>query len=90
MPCGGIYPVKGTPFAEFVTPEMPCWFCDKGDCDCFCDEWDAVIHSGCVEAFLFTDEGKVILRHKHPVSILENGAVVVLFGEGHEPLSETT
>lgn len=81
MPCGGIYPMKGSEIGKFTTAQMPCWVCQKGNCDCFCDEWDTTIHSGCVESFLKTDEGQCVLDHGHVVAIMRDGQIVVLHEE---------
>ena len=68
MPCGGIYPIKDS----WVEP-----YCNIGDCfqcnkqtdvnDLWVEEWDAPIHKNCVDDFLKTEEGKIILDHKHEV-----------------------
>jgi hypothetical protein len=84
MPCGGIYPIAGSALEKFTNDKQPCWMCDKGSCDCFCDEWDTMIHSACVPAFLETDEGKIVLAHRHEVIVMRDGARVVLFGEEYE------
>lgn len=59
MPCGGIYPVSGLIY--------PCWVCDKHNCELFCEEWDTAIHKKCVDKFLETDEGKLVLNHEHNI-----------------------
>jgi hypothetical protein len=83
MPCGGIIPIKGTWVEKFHDPKHPCWQCNKGDCDVFCQEWDTPLHSKCVRAFLETEEGKIVLAHKHMVVIVkEDGELEELFEEG--------
>ena len=81
MPCGGIYPIKGSWAEAFMKPEMPCWQCNKGGCDLFCMEWDAVLHSTCVPAFLETDDGKIVLNHGHAVVVLKDDNPHVLHEE---------
>lgn len=76
MPCGGIFPIKGSFIEPHNNPEWPCWQCNKGNCDVFCMEWDTPLHSACVEAFLKTEEGECVLGHGH--------AVVILDGEDRE------
>lgn len=78
MPCGGIYPIKGSWAEKYIKPEMPCWQCNKGNCDLFCMEWDTPLHSECVEEFLKSEDGQVVLNHKHDVVILKNGEPHVL------------
>jgi len=60
MPCGGIYP-------DSTMSKDRCWMCRQIGCDHFVMEWDAAIHGTCIEAFLETEEGKVVLDHKHIV-----------------------
>ena len=77
MPCGGIYPIKGS-WVEKVQKNTSeagkaCWVCQKGDCDLFCDEWDTYIHSACVPAFLKTEEGAIVLTHHHSVIVIKDG-----------------
>jgi hypothetical protein len=68
MPCGGIFPGYAG-----GTVDHPCWVCRKGGCDLFCMEWDAVIHSACVPKFLASDEGQIVLDHKHQVVVMKDG-----------------
>ena len=65
MPCGGIYPV--------CPQEDICFYCGKtGLLDHFCDEWDTGLHAECVEPFLKTEEGKVVLAHGHRIIVRIN------------------
>jgi len=73
MPCGGIHPIKGSWCEAYVNPKIPCIHCGKGKCDLFCMEWDGPLHSACVEDFLKTEDGKVILAHKHEVVVMKDG-----------------
>jgi hypothetical protein len=84
MPCGGIYPIKGSALEPYLNSKHPCWVCDKGNCDLVLEEWDAVIHSECVEGFINdknNPEAQVILEHGHVVIILRDGKEVVLHEE---------
>lgn len=72
MPCGGIYPVADVP------TKYRCWECNKPGCDHAVEEWDSFLHERCVLAFLRTDEGQVVIEHKHLIQIGE----VVLQEEG--------
>jgi len=74
MPCGGIFPCV-------VEEGATCWVCDLPNPDCFLEEWDGFIHSACVEEFLYTEEGDIVLQHGHGVVINEKGAVKTLFPE---------
>jgi hypothetical protein len=68
MPCGGIYPVKGSHIEGIVPPgDASCWMCGHEGCDHYCEEWDTYLHYACVVPFLTTEEGKVVLKHGHPV-----------------------
>lgn len=58
--------------------EYECWHCGKPGSDCFLEEWDSFIHSECVPDFLKTEEGQVVLHHKHHVGVWRNGEIVVL------------
>jgi hypothetical protein len=33
----------------------------------FCHEWDTFIHARCVPRFLASDEGQIVIEHKHTV-----------------------
>lgn len=63
MPCGGIYPISD------ANPDWWCFYCGKTGCDHFCEEWDCGLHEACVIPFLHTDEGEVVLDHKHHIQI---------------------
>jgi hypothetical protein len=76
MPCGGVYPTKA---------DMgPCWVCNKGGTDHFCDEWDTGLHGACVIPFLtMTEEGQLVWQnHKHSILIdLGEGLVIGPIGQ---------
>jgi len=77
MPCGGIWPVH--PF------EGECFHCGKtGQLDHFCEEWDTGLHAHCVQPFLQTPEGQVVLTHKHEVILRLNDQNHILAQEGIE------
>lgn len=67
MPCGGIYPNHLHYAGKLTTPDQPCWMCEEGNCTHFIEEWDANIHEHCIDGFLMTREGKVLLAHGHEV-----------------------
>lgn len=66
MPCGGIYPVHGEP--EWML-QGGCWVCgERGDGPYhFVEEWDAYLHTRCVDEFLRSPEGEVVVSHGHEV-----------------------
>lgn len=80
MPCGGIYPIRGADGGPVVVEHM-CWECRRPWPDCFVEEWDAYIHSECVEAFLAGEEGQIVLSHGHGVYIWKGEEVVELHAE---------
>ena len=91
MPCGGIYPIKGTWVEPLVASEpgmkktLYCWQCQLSDPvpDHWCEEWDTALHGTCVEAFLKTEEGQCVLGHKHEVIVrLPGEEARVLHEEG--------
>ncbi len=49
--------------------------------------WDAYIHGACVAAFLKTDEGQIVVEHKHHIQV--DGTVLQKEGELNEILLET-
>ena len=69
MPCGGIYPIKGSWVEKVHQDKTPCWVCMEAGCTHFCDEWDTPLHARCVLAFLQTEEGKCVIEHGHLVQI---------------------
>lgn len=75
MPCGGIHPLG---WENPARDKYKCGQCGKPKPDCFVMEWDDFIHSECVPAFLETEEGKIVLEHKHEVSIWKDDKVVIL------------
>jgi len=89
MPCGGIYPIGPgsfqASFRDQDTENCKCWHCNKSDppADHFCDEWDCFLHSTCVREFLKTEEGQLVLQHKHAVLVQEaDGTITELAKEG--------
>jgi hypothetical protein len=75
MPCGGIYPVGPA--------DVPCFLCNESGADHALIEWDAALHGKCVQPFLNTDEGQIVLNHKHWV-IVELGAERKVMHRGDE------
>ena len=86
MPCGGIFPMEPvvSTHPEGQTCSCCCWTCSKHfpPPDHFLIEWDAFIHGKCVEAFLKTDEGKIVLDHKHAVIVLGEDGIERTVHEG--------
>jgi hypothetical protein len=84
MPCGGIYPVERAPNDCPVAEADRCWYCGKTEpkADHFVEEWDCYIHGVCVAPFLETDEGKIVLGHKHVVVVEIDGERKMLHEEG--------
>lgn len=76
MPCGGIWPIK--PLEEAVSKDSWCYHCvewlsKSGKTpDHEVEEWDAVLHGDCVEAFLKTDEGKLVIEHNHLIQVYDD------------------
>lgn len=62
MPCGGIWPAD-------VGEDERCWHCNRRGADHWLEEWDSFLHKACIRAFLVTDEGQVVVRHKHLIQI---------------------
>lgn len=62
MPCGGIHPASDV-------GQYECWVCNKPGSDHFIWEWDAAIHAKCIPSFLSTEEGRVVIEHKHLIQI---------------------
>jgi hypothetical protein len=71
MPCGGIYPIRGSWIEELGNTKGECYFCGKNTHinDLFCEEWDCYLHKECVKPFLETKEGKIVLKHGHDISL---------------------
>jgi hypothetical protein len=63
MPCGGIYPLS-------FPMVSPCFVCGKEGSDHFIEEWDAFIHADCILPFLQTEEGQIVLKHRHEIHIV--------------------
>lgn len=88
MPCGGIYPINVSNLqsieGSIVNAGAICWQCSKNDPppDHWCEEWDTPIHGTCVKEFLETDEGKIVISHRHEIVVHINGVTEVLFEEG--------
>ena len=68
MPCGGIYPIYSR---EATKCNSKCFQCNKlcklGENISFVEEWDSFIHDECINEFLRTSEGKIILEHEHKI-----------------------
>jgi hypothetical protein len=45
-------------------------------------EWDSVIHKGCIEAFLKTEEGQIVIDHNHHIQVGD----IVLQAEGESTI----
>ncbi len=67
MPCGGI---TAYPPGDFWS-QGKCWVCDEEGCELFCEEWDTPLHYKCLGTFLASEEGQVVLRHRHMIDIPE-------------------
>ncbi len=61
-PAPGIYPCQRRRTNR-------CWHCNLGGADHFCEEWDTYLHKRCIEPFLKTEEGLLVIRHKHLIQI---------------------
>jgi hypothetical protein len=68
MPCGGIFPV-GLP--TYIDLNTRCWTCSKPMTETepfsFCEEWDTFLHDRCIDAFLLTEEGRIVIDHGHEI-----------------------
>lgn len=74
MPCGGIYPAS----VELHGYGSECWYCGLRGADHFVEEWDAFIHTDCIEPFITdqdNEEALIILRHFHTVLRLKDGVL---------------
>lgn len=74
MPCGGIYPIGGSWVEGYAaqqaqTGEADCFYCRKTEPPVthFCDEWDCYLHAHCIDEFLATPEGQIVILHGHEV-----------------------
>ena len=71
MPCGGIHPIDndqlGTIRKHLDPTQGGCCVCSRGGAMHFCHEWDTFIHARCVPRFLASDEGQIVIEHKHTV-----------------------
>jgi hypothetical protein len=70
MPCGGIFPV--TVREEYIGDlDARCWQCSHmmaADIPAsFCEEWDTFLHDRCIDAFLLTEEGRIVIDHGHEI-----------------------
>jgi hypothetical protein len=57
-------------FAQnFVIGDSECFYCGKSDPPVthFCDEWDSYLHDTCIDAFLLTEAGHIVIKHQHEV-----------------------
>ena len=70
MPCGGIFPIIGSPSTGRAED---CFFCSGGppvsteDCELWVEEWDAPLHRVCLWGFLCSEEGRILIEHGHNV-----------------------
>lgn len=75
MPCGGIFPSKGSWTEPYFNPNFPCGYCGNPIADIneelFVLEWDDVIHKKCLEGYKTTKEYNIIEQHGHTVSTTE-------------------
>lgn len=84
-PCGGIYPISRkivcNPESNYL-----CFVCGKFDPfpDHYCEEWECFLHGDCIEPFLKTYEGGVVLDHKHDVIIRKSDGTLFLIKNKHE------
>jgi hypothetical protein len=62
MPCGGIDKYKDVHPGD-------CFLCGKPDATHYCHEWDCMLHADCIVPFLETEEGKIVIKHGHRVTI---------------------
>lgn len=91
MPCGGIYYIGKPHNVRVVSDHVDafrgiheCFHCGKKDPepDHTVIEWDADIHGDCIEPFLLTAEGELVLLHGHPVYRKEaDGSITTLHAE---------
>lgn len=71
--CGGI----GVPNPGGIHPDAAlcgqhsCFRCGKAfhafDLVSYCEEWYAFLHDECIDAFLSTPEGRIIVVHEHEI-----------------------
>lgn len=79
MPCGGIRPVLVKDETSYLPGAQKwCFQCrevwnEEAEYVYFCDEWDCWICRECIHEFLQTEEGKIVIRHKHEILIEEGG-----------------
>lgn len=67
MPCGGIYPAPAFGGPDALAESGPCWECRKYGCELWVEEWDTPLHEKCLDAFMLTGEGAILLEHGHTV-----------------------
>jgi hypothetical protein len=78
MPCGGIFPIDEVPKNYVTGTVAACWHCGKADPppDHILIEWDSYLHGVCVKPFLKTEEGRIVLNHRHIVEVrLPDGTI---------------
>jgi hypothetical protein len=72
MPCGGIYPVKGSWVEPYCGQDERCFHCGQPipslDQMLWVEEWDAAIAKDHLNDFMATPEGQVIVKHGHAVA----------------------
>lgn len=66
MPCGGIFPIKDS-FVEPYLKDYLCGTCNKNLATHYCEEWDNALCKDCIEPFLKSEEGLIMLQHGHEV-----------------------
>lgn len=88
MPCGGIVAAYDGTFDNPIRPVVSeeegteCFECGERGADCSLEEWDSGLHSDCVEGFLKSDAGQIVLLHKHIILFWRDGRLLLLQEEG--------
>ena len=69
-PCGGI---TNSVLGMYEPKGGPCFTCGEQVTEhgLFVEEWDAIIHRDCLGEFLCSEEGKVVMAHKHQIIVPE-------------------
>jgi hypothetical protein len=84
MPCGGIWPASVENQTGGRAQNLLCWHCNKPKVDHCLEEFDSYIHGSCVHMFLRTEEGQIVVEHKHHIQV--DGTVLQREGELNETL----
>ena len=79
MPCGGIWAPE--PGSHWLSTK--CWECGQTGCELFCDEWDTPLHIKCLGKFLQSDEGQIVINHKHSIFVPEGHPIKFLIDQMH-------